>query len=64
MGTDCSGSVEGTARRAGTAQVGSLNSASSSRNTAWEGQVRDGREEVNEAESELLKVESENTGVG
>ena len=59
-----SGSAEDIVTRAVTHQVGSLNNASSSRNTAWEEQVRDGREEVYEAESGLLKIKSENTCVG
>ena len=46
MGTVYSVSVEGTVTRAGTHQVGSHNISSSSRNTAGEGQVRDGREEM------------------
>ena len=46
MGTVYSVSAEGTVTRVGTHQVGSHNSPSSSRNTAWEGQVRDGREEM------------------
>ena len=46
MGAACGVSAEGTATRAVTSQIGSLKPASSSRNTAWEGQVRDRREEV------------------
>ena len=64
MGTASSGSAEGTVTRAGTVQVGSLNIPSSSRNTTWEGQVRDGRKEVYLAGSRWLKVESKNTCVG
>ena len=64
MGTASSASAEDTVTRAGATQVGSLNIPSSSRSTAWERQVRDGRKEVYEAESGLLKVESENTCVG